>query len=164
MTTRPLDADPASDRSAEIRRARPAEAPELTALALRSKAHWGYDAAFMAACVEALTIAAERVAAEPFFVLEEDGRVAGFYGLRISGEEAELTNLFVEPWAIGQGCGKRLWLHAIEIARASGCRRLRIESDPFAEPFYRAMGAEHIGETPSEAIPGRMIPLLTYTL
>jgi hypothetical protein len=39
-----------------------------------------------------------------------------------------------------------------------------IASDPFAEPFYRAMGAERIGETPSDAIPGRLIPLLMYAL
>jgi GNAT superfamily N-acetyltransferase len=164
MTTRRVDAEAASGSSAGIRRALPTEAAELTALALRSKAHWGYDAAFMAACVVPLTIAAERIAAEPFFVLEEDGRIWGYYGLRVSGEEAELTNLFVEPEAIGRGCGKRLWAHAIEVARAAGCRRLRIESDPFAEPFYRAMGAERIGEAPSEAVPGRMIPLLTYVL
>ena len=32
-----------------IRRARPDEADALTALATRAKAHWGYDAEFMAA-------------------------------------------------------------------------------------------------------------------
>ena len=147
-----------------IRPARADEAPLLTSLALRSKAHWGYDAAFMAACVPALTITAERLAAERFFVLEEDGRVAGFAGLRAGGDEAEPTNLFVAPEAIGRGRGRRLWLHAVEAARAAGCRRMRIESDPPAEPFYRAMGAERIGEAPSEAVPGRLIPLLTYAL
>lgn len=147
-----------------IRRARPEEAPALTALALRSKAHWGYDAAFMAACVAPLTIVSERIAAESFFVLEADGRIHGYYGLRIEGDEAELTNLFVEPWAIGRGDGKRLWRHAVEVARVLGARQLRIESDPFAEPFYRAMGAERVGDAPSDAIPGRMIPLLRYVL
>jgi GNAT superfamily N-acetyltransferase len=81
-----------------------------------------------------------------------------------SPPDLRVLSLFVEPWAIGRGYGKRLWRHAVEVARTLGCRRLRIESDPFAEAFYHAMGAERIGEAPSEAIPGRMIPLLTYWL
>jgi hypothetical protein len=39
-----------------IRPARPDEAGAISALALRSKGHWGYDAAFLAACRENLTI------------------------------------------------------------------------------------------------------------
>ena len=35
--------------ASRIRAARPEEAADLSALALASKAHWGYDAAFMAA-------------------------------------------------------------------------------------------------------------------
>ena len=147
-----------------IRRARPEESGYLTELALRSKAHWGYDAAFMAACRPALTISPERIAAEPFFVLEENEQVLGYVALSVDGAEAELTNLFVEPWAIGHGRGKQLWQHAIHVARSLGGTRMRIESDPFAEPFFRAMGAERGGEAPSDAVPGRMLPLLTYTL
>jgi GNAT superfamily N-acetyltransferase len=147
-----------------IRPTRADEAPLLTSLALRSKAHRGYDAAFMAACLPALTITAERLATERYFVLEEDGRMVGFAGIRTEREVAELTNLFVAPEGIGRGRGRRLWLHAVAAARAAGCRRMRIEADPFAEPCYRAMGAERIGEAPSEAVPGRLIPLLGYAL
>src|SRR5687768_14923343 len=58
---------------ARIRRARPDEAEHLTALTLRSKAHWGYDADFMAACVPSLTITSERIATpgELVFVAED---------------------------------------------------------------------------------------------
>lgn len=149
---------------ARIRRARSDEAEHLTTLAIRSKAYWGYDAAFMEACVPALTISSERIAAEPFFVLEEGGQVIGYAGLRIEGANAELTNLFVEPLAIGHGYGKQLWQHAIKVAHSLGAKCMRIESDPFAEAFYRAMGTERIGEAPSDAIPGRMVPLLMYIL
>ena len=147
-----------------VRRARPDEAEQLTDLALRSKAYWGYDAAFLQGCVPALRLAPERLQAEPFFVIEADGRVMGFGALRVDGAEAELTNLFVEPQAMGRGYGSRLWRHAVELASALGARQLRIASDPFAEPFYRRMGAERIGEIPSDAIPGRQIPLLVYAL
>ena len=62
---------------ARIRRARADDAVRLTGLALRSKAHWGYDAAFMEACIPALTISSERIAAEQRFVLEADGETIG---------------------------------------------------------------------------------------
>ena len=70
----------------------------------------------------------------------------------------------MEPDAIGRGHGRRLWCHAVALARALGAWRMRIESDPFAEPFYRAMGAERIGEAASDAIPGRLIPLLVLAV
>jgi GNAT superfamily N-acetyltransferase len=147
-----------------VRPARPEEADLLTAVALRSKAHWGYDAEFMRACIPALTVTAERLEAEPFFVLEECGAIVGFGALHSEGMHSELTNLFVEPKAIGRGYGRQLWRYAIELARTLGARQILIASDPFAESFYRAMGAERIGETPSDAIPGRFIPLLAYAL
>jgi N-acetylglutamate synthase-like GNAT family acetyltransferase len=147
-----------------LRRASAAEAPQLSALALRSKARWGYDAAFLAACVEPLRLSPARLEAAPFVVLELDGLVVGFYGLAIDEDEAELTNLFVEPHAIGRGFEEQLWEHAVHTARELGCRRLRVVADPFAEPFYRAMGARRVGEVPSEAVPGRRLPLLSYAL
>ena len=147
-----------------IRPAHPQETELLTGIALRSKAHWGYDPAFMRACVPVLTLTPARLLAERCFVAEEGGRVIGFGGLRTVGDEAELTNLFVEPDAIGRGYGRCLWRHAVALACALGARRMRIEADPFAEPFYRAMGAARIGDAASEAIPGRMIPLLVFAL
>src|SRR5260370_38672074 len=41
---------------ATIRPARPEEAAALTALCIRSKAHWGYDAQFMRQAETALTV------------------------------------------------------------------------------------------------------------
>lgn len=159
-----MEPNAAATSPVRIRPALADEAEALTTLALRSKAYWGYDAAFMRACVPALTISPARIAVEPFCVAEAGGQVVGFAGLRIAGADAELTDLFVEPGAIGRGYGRHLWRHAIGVARAHGARWLRIESDPFAEAFYRAMGAERIGEAPSDAIPGRSLPLLRYDL
>jgi GNAT superfamily N-acetyltransferase len=132
---------------------------------MRSKAYWGYDEAFMRACVPALTITPERIRGEIFFVLVEGDEILGFVGLCASGaDEAELTNLFVEPTTIRRGFGRRLFECAVGVARAQGWRSLSIASDPFAAPFYETMGATPVGETPSDAIPGRMLPLLTYNL
>ncbi len=65
---------------------------------------------------------------------------------------------------MGRGFGKQLWQHTMQVARSLGARRVLIASDPFAEGFYRAMGAPRVGEVPSDAIPGRRLPLLIHCL
>jgi GNAT superfamily N-acetyltransferase len=148
-----------------IREAIPGEAEQLTELALRSKGHWGYDAEFLQDCRIDLTLTPEFVASCPVFVIEEQGSLAGFYSLSAeSAEEAELLHLFVEPQAIGRGFGKLLFQHAVETARRLGYQRLLIGSDPFALQFYEAMGARRVGEVASIVRPGRMLPLLHYSL
>ncbi len=152
-------AERAFGERAQIRWAEPGEAEALTALSLRSKAFWGYGEAFIAA------VAPEQLARRPAYVLEAEGRVAGFYLLEpIDEREVELSALFVEPDAIGRGHGRSLMEHATAMAKRLGYRAMLIHSDPNAEPFYRAMGAEPIGTVPSGSIPGRMLPLLRVDL
>ncbi len=50
-----------SERPTIVRPARAGEAASLTALCLRSKAHWGYDAGFMGLCVPSLTVSDARL-------------------------------------------------------------------------------------------------------
>ncbi|MER7708572.1 GNAT family N-acetyltransferase [Kitasatospora sp. NPDC097605] len=148
-----------------IRPARPSEAAALSALALRSKAHWGYDAAFIEACRAELTLDPARVEPDRTAVAEgEDGRVLGFVTLTGAPPEGELGMLFVEPAAIGRGIGRRLMEHLRAEATALGFDRITVEADPNAEPFYRAMGAVRTGTAPSGSIPGRELPLLTLHL
>ena len=59
-----------------IRPARPGEADALTALAMRSKAHWGYDAEFMARARSVLTVTPDMIGDGRAVVLE-DGPLAG---------------------------------------------------------------------------------------
>ncbi len=148
-----------------IRPARPEEAEILTELAIRSKGHWGYDAAFLAACRAELTFSAEDLSNALSFVVDGPDGPAGFYRLLVRDDGmGELDDLFVDPAAIGRGVGKRLWEHAVAQAAALGCKELTIQSDPFAEGFYRAMGAERIGELESGSVPGRRLPLLRYVM
>jgi DNA-binding transcriptional LysR family regulator len=72
--------------------------------------------------------------------------------------DAELTHLFVEPGDMGTGVGRALLARALDEARAAGLASVLIESDPDAERFYLAAGAERIGER--RAGTGRMLPLL----
>ncbi|MFC4859317.1 GNAT family N-acetyltransferase [Actinophytocola glycyrrhizae] len=146
-----------------LRPARPGEAALLSALALRSKGHWGYDDAFLAACRDELTIAEGEVAARRTTVAELDGTVVGMYTLDGGPPAAELGQMFVDPGHIGRGVGRALWTHAVECARAAGIHTLTIDADPFAEAFYLAMGATRTGSVPSGSVPERELPRLTFS-
>jgi len=140
-----------------IRAAEPEEAPILTDIAIRAKASHGYDEAFMESRQDELTVRRDYVAEEAVFVVDEHGSIAGFYAMRARPPRADLDFLFIEPVAHGKGYGRRLWDHAVAEARALHCTELFLESDPFAEPFYLALGAERVGDVPSGAIPGRTL-------
>ena len=151
-------------QQAEIRRALPGEAAHLSALALRSKALWGYDAAFIEACRAALTVDPEAIAKHPFYVVDEGGKIAGFYGLGGQPPRGEIEFLFVEPQSVRRGCGRRLVRHLLALAQSLGFEELDVAADPYAEGFYAAMGAVRIGEVASDAIPDRLIPRLRFSL
>lgn len=147
-----------------LRAARPDDAAELSALALRSKAYWGYDEPFLARAAEALTIVASEVRVRRTVLAELAGRPVGFSTLDGDPPGGELGNLWVDPAAIGTGVGRLLWTDVLARAAAAGYTSLTIDADPHAEGFYLRMGAVRVGETPSASIPGRMLPLLRITL
>lgn len=145
-----------------LRAAAETEAGPLTELAMRSKAHWGYDEAFMAACRPELTMAEGEITARRTVLAEQPGtgRVLGFGTLEGEPPQGAIGMLFVEPDAIGLGVGRLLFGHLLATARRLGFERLTIDADPNAEPFYAAMGAVTVGRVPSGAIPGRTLPLM----
>lgn len=148
-----------------IRAARPQEAAQLSDLARRSKAHWGYAPEFMASCREELTIEPDDVDAGLTFVMEADGTVLGFYAVKqVAHDRMELGFLFVEPAAIGRGYGRALIEHAKCCVRTRGCRILEIQGDPHTAAFYRAAAGRLVGERPSASITGRMLPLFEIDL
>jgi N-acetylglutamate synthase-like GNAT family acetyltransferase len=141
-----------------IRRATETEAPFLTELAIRSKGLWDYDQEFLKDCRGELTVTKEYVRSNEVFVIEDYGKVVGFYHLeRTADSEMELVHLYIDPHAIGKSFGKQLLQHAVLTARQLGFRTLVITSDPFAESFYEKMGARPIGEVESPVRPGRML-------
>lgn len=147
-----------------IRRARPDEAVRLTDLVMRSKAHWGYDDAFMKACRAELSVTPARIAREVLFVYDAGDGPEGTCELSIDGDEGQVGLMFVDPASMGKGIGAALWRHMEAEAVSRGVRRLTIDSDPGAEGFYQAMGARTIGQVPSGSIPGREIPQLEKIL
>jgi GNAT superfamily N-acetyltransferase len=145
-----------------IRRALPSEAGALTELALRSKANWGYDAEFMQMARPYMVIAPEIVENGTSFLAERAGEILGFYILAIEEETPTLRDLWIDPAAMRTGIGSALWAHMIGQAITLGYRTVRIVSEPKAEGFYLRMGARRTGLHESEAVPGRMLPVMEF--
>jgi GNAT superfamily N-acetyltransferase len=141
-----------------IRRARAEEAASLSALAMRSKAHWGYDEEFLDMVRPMLTFTEQDITTNPVYLLDSADGPAGMYRLLGTPPQGTLEDLWLDPKLIGSGYGRRLFEHALMTAAELGWKSLLIESDPYAEAFYLAMGAIRIGERASAS--GRALPLL----
>jgi GNAT superfamily N-acetyltransferase len=144
-----------------VRGARAGEAAALTALSVRSKAHWGYDDAFMKASQASLTVSDADIAGGRVLVAERAGLLFGVARVEPDGE---LGLMFVDPLAMNRGVGRALFEAAVVLARRLGARRMAILADPNAAAFYERMGARFVAHAPSDAIPGRTLPLYEYDL
>jgi len=150
-----------------IRLARVEEAAALSDLCFRSKAVWGYDPEFMALMPAALEVVPEHVAAGDVWIATGvDGEIAGVVALAPGDapDTLNLNKLFVEPRHIRSGVGRALLAHAVAEARQRGSERLTILADPNAADFYERNDAVRIGEAPSDAVPGRLLPLYELRL
>ena len=148
-----------------VRPARRGEAASLTAICLRSKAHWGYDAEFMRLSTPAITVAEDDIEAGHVLVgCDASGGAIGLVRVEPGGEAAELGLMFVDPPAIGSGAGRILFEAAVVLARRLGAKRMVILADPNAAAFYQRMGACFLRNEPSDAIPGRTLPFYDYDL
>jgi GNAT superfamily N-acetyltransferase len=116
----------------------------------------------MALMPAALGVAPEHIAAGDVWIATgADGQIAGVAALA-SGDAPgtlDLNKLFIEPCHIRGGGGRALLAHAVAEARRRGAERLTILADPNAAGFYERNGAVRIGAAPSEAVPGRLLPL-----
>lgn len=136
-----------------FRRAQPAEAERLSRIAQAAKAHWPYPPDQLAAWRNELTLSARGIADRPTHVVEVAGEVVGFYQLLPAPNDWLLEHFWLLPRAMGRGLGRALLRQALEVARAGGAVGLAIDSDPYAEGFYRDCGAEPAGSLPAP-IPG----------
>ena len=140
------------------------ELSDISDLCFRSKAIWGYDEEFMNACRAELSLEPRDLELTLIAVAENHGKLIGVAQVKVADDEADLLKLFVEATALRSGTGKALLVWATDMANKLGAKRLIIDSDPEAAPFYRRMGAYDLGQSPSGSVPGRMLPRLAINL
>lgn len=132
---------------------------------MRSKQSNGYDDVFMQACRTELTITPDIIRQGDYWIAESDN-VCGVVGFAVdeSGQSGEVHTFFVDPDKKRKGIGKQLWQKIVERANNSGIYNLHVDADPEAVPFYRSLGFEITGETPSGSIEGRSLPYMELQL
>jgi len=145
----------------QIRAARSTDADVLSALSIRSKHSNGYDAAFMAACQDELSVSAADINDGDFWVAEAGGALCGCACLSIDADDGKLGKVhtfFIDPGWQRRGVGRALWRKLVERAKAYRLESLHLDSDPHAVAFYERLGFRVAGEAASGSIPGRRLP------
>lgn len=137
----------------------------LDDICFRSKAHWGYDAAFMESVRGQIRVNAEAVQAGRVWVaVDGDDRPCGVVEVDpLDGSAADITLLFVDPAHLRKGIGRALYEKALDLAGRLGVRELLIDSDPQAAAFYASMGATRIGAEPT-GYQGRLLPKFSVAI
>jgi len=132
---------------------------------MRSKRSNGYDEPFMAACRKELTVTGERLLEGEYWVAESD--VVCECACLVAdprSRSGEVHAFFIDPEWQGKGIGSLLWQKLVERAKEKGLAGLHLDADPFAVPFYKALGFEVVGEVPSGSIAGRSLPHMTIAI
>lgn len=148
----------------KIRQAQAGESDLINGVVFRSKAYWDYPPDYMEIFRDQLHISEEQLTTDGVFVYVEEDEIVGVTHLVRYNETTMLLDaLFVDPQAIGKGCGKCLFMHAVKFSRDAGCKVMTLDADPNVVPFYERMGAVQVGQRASR-IPGRYLPIMEYKL
>lgn len=141
-----------------IRDALPEQAKALTQIAIDAKSHWGYSSEQMAVWIpEFLTISSDYIEQHHVWIATmDDGQIGGFAAIEVRDHGAILEHLWVSPDYMGQGIGKKLFLHVTRIFP-----EFTFTSDPHADTFYEHMGAHKIGVYPS-SLQDRNLTMFQY--
>lgn len=148
----------------EIRQAKSSEAALLTDIAARGESYWGVDPDFVENFTAIYRITENFINDNPTYVIEEEGKIIGFYGLSTKKEQKELEYLYIEPEYIGKGYGRHLWNHMIDYCKGNGIDNIVFVANPQAVGFYTKLGAVEIGLVESLVRKGRMVPKLKYNV
>src|SRR3990167_10551267 len=108
-----------------IRGAQVGEATMLTALCVRSKAHWGYDAKFMRLSAASLRVSSADIALGRVLVaVDGKDRALGVASVIPDGDRADLDLFFVDPSFMGRGVGRALFHAAAPTAYMFGAQTM----------------------------------------
>lgn len=129
-----------------IRAAIALEQHELEALQRRASLANTGDREALLAHPDAIEVPTDQIASGHVFVLECDGRVAGFAAVVRRGDgDAEVDALFVEPHLQRRGFGRSLVEHCAQVALDRGSIGLHVIGNPHAREFYLSCGFASVG-------------------
>ena len=83
-----------------------------------------------------------------YFVARHQGKVAGYAGVMILGDEGHITNIAVDPAFHRHRIGTRLMVALIEESRDRGVRSMTLEvrrANAGAQAMYRKFGFQTVG-------------------
>jgi ribosomal protein S18 acetylase RimI-like enzyme len=89
------------------------------------------------------------------------GQVSGF--LIFNAELGEIYALYIAPWAIRKGLGRRLMDHAQSLIRKRGHHKMSLKSTLNAVSFYEHLGFKCMGESIHELPSGGTLPCMQMT-
>lgn len=146
----------------EITKAQPEDSERLKQIAIAAKSYWGYSEQIILEWAKTPIITPEEICTDQVYLASFNLDIIGWYRLKTRLPAVILEDLWILPDYIGKGIGRKLFEHAIKQAKSSSGQYLELEADPNAEPFYKRMGCQNIGESISEW--GRAIPCMRYNL
>lgn len=154
------------DARFQFRAATSDDLSRLSAIAVASKAHWGYPAAWMESWRPLLTLGERDLKENRVELLEFDGEAVGFFALSRSQPMTELMHLWLEPQQIGRGAGRQMIDRVFKCARELGATTIELDADPYAVGFYEHVGARHIAKTPAPmpGDPERYLPRMLLSV
>ena len=152
--------------------AKPVDLKMINELMRSSKAHWGYDPAFMQKFMSLFQMTASyldknitKLLYDKQSSIKAEQGLIGFFSLSFdSNNELELDNFFISPDYIGHGFGKILWQYVLIEVRHLKKSEFILWSDPGAEGFYEKMGCQKIGTKPSPMMPNRHPVIFKYSI
>ena len=149
-----------------VRQPREDECKHMTALCLNSKRSLGYNDAFMAMCVDELSVTPAKLSAHEFWVYDEGGTIFGLVCIayKAPSEEAEIKSFFIDATRRGGGIGSKLWEKVLARCAELKIKKLHLDSEPLSTGFYEKLGFKIVGEAPSGSIPNRVLPLMELDL
>jgi ribosomal-protein-alanine N-acetyltransferase len=83
-----------------------------------------------------------------YIVSMVDGQIAGYAGMWVVLDEAQITNVALHPDYRGRGTGKETLMYMIELAKQLGALKMSLEvrkSNQIAQRMYRDLGFKVVG-------------------
>lgn len=99
-----------------------------------------------------------------YCMIDNNGDVAGFFGLLNKEGNYELEFFYINSIFIGMGYGKIMFKYLVDKCKELNIKKFYLVTSPESMDFYTKLGAIKIGETISILNNNRIIPRLEYII